>query len=154
MDFEIIKKEQLQICGLSVELINSQKENYRIIRKHWTRFNADLRNRKIVQGQNWEKFGVTIKKPDSYFYLTAIPHSNEIPGFESIELPAGDYACFQHIGSMELIKTSINTIYKQVVPVSDLKINPERTVIHYEYYNHRFHWNRNNSTIDIFLPLF
>lgn len=153
MDFEILSKDKIQVSGLSVELTSSQKENYRIIRKHWTRFNADLRNRKIVQGQNWEKFGVTFKKSGSYFYLTSIPNISELSGFESIELPSGNYARFQHVGNMEQIKTTINTIYRQVIPESDLKIDKNREVIHYEYYNHRFHWNRIDSIIEIFLPL-
>jgi len=153
IDTEILEKENFKVCGLSTELKKSQKENYVVIREHWKYFNKELQQRKITGGRNWIKYGITIKKGDIYFYMTAIPFSTDINEFETIEIQAGSFAKFQHIGSMDLIKNTVYDIYKKHIPKSKLIIDKKRTIIHYEYYDYRFKWNKNNSVFDIFVPI-
>ena len=85
--------------------------------------------------------------------MAAIPF---IPGhkkFQTLTLNKGNYARFLFVGNMELIKSTIRNIYKEILPNSDLEVDSERTLIHYEYYDYRFRWNNSNSEIDILIPV-
>jgi len=153
MDFEIVAMENFHVCGLSVRLSSSQNNNFTIIRNHWQRFNNELRSRRIAGRKNWKKFSITYQKDDGYFYMAAIPETPTQTGFEKLHISKGHFAQFQHTGSMELIKATIYNIYKEIIPNSDIIIDKERKVLHYEYYDHRFRWNSSNSIIDIFVPI-
>lgn len=154
MNFEIVTKKEMSVCGLRTELTTSQNENYRIIRNHWQKFNRKLQKNNILGGSNWKKFGITLKKDNKYEYLTAVPLDIGIDGFESLVIPEGQFACFQHLGRMDLIKNTVYNIYKKIIPESGLVIDKERELIHYEYYNHRFNWNRDDSIIGIYVPVY
>ena len=78
MEFEVISKEELLVGGLKTELTTSQKENFRIIRLHWQKFNKELRRKNNRGGRNWKKFGITFRTGNKYTYLTAIPLTSEI----------------------------------------------------------------------------
>tara|TARA_R110002049_G_scaffold113055_2_gene263100 strand:- start:797 stop:928 length:132 start_codon:yes stop_codon:yes gene_type:complete len=39
-------EQNINVCGLVTELTNSQAENFGIIQKHWSEFNAELKRRK------------------------------------------------------------------------------------------------------------
>ncbi len=153
MNFEIVTKKSFKVCGLEVELTTSQQENYRIIRKHWQNFNNELRLKKIKSGKNWQKFGITTKKNNQYSYLSAIPSNSDVLGFKTFNISQGKFACFCHIGSMELMKSTFHKIYKEVIPMSDIKIDEKRFFLHYEQYDYRFHWNKTDSVIEIFVPI-
>jgi predicted transcriptional regulator YdeE len=60
-------EENINVCGLVTELTNSQTENFGIIQNHWSKFNAELKRRKLNQnGGNWEKYGITFKTDKNY----------------------------------------------------------------------------------------
>jgi len=141
------------VIGLEVELTKSLNENHKIIANHWKRFNQELRIRQVKLADNWLKFGVTKKVDDQYFYLTAIPKKLEVAGFSEEALKDGEYMCFEHRGHMGLLKSTVNNIYKKVIPESDFNIDENRTVIHYEEYDHRFLWNKPSSLIRIYVPV-
>ena len=157
MNYKIIENQnKVLIHGLSVELTNSQKENFCIIRKHWQYFNQELQRRNLNNSDaNWKKYAITYKKENRYFYLTGILKKSEENGFESIEIDAGKFAKFEHKGNLEGLKDTISDIYKNIIPnsSSDLEIKKNRSFIHFEFYNHRFNWNNDNSIIDIFVPV-
>jgi predicted transcriptional regulator YdeE len=151
-------EQNINVCGLVTELTNSQTENFGIIQKHWSEFNAELKRRKLNQnGGNWTKYGITFKTDKKYFYLTAIPVTNfTIPdNFTYLEIPKGEYKIFTHQGKMENIKKTLFEIYKIVLPKSNLKTEDqtETGFIHFEKYDYRFKWNDPNSMIDIYLPI-
>jgi predicted transcriptional regulator YdeE len=148
----------IKTCGLVTELTNSQSDNFIIIQKHWKFFNEELQKYKLNQNRgNWEKFGITYKRGEKYFYLTAIPKLEQVfpDHFTFMEIPKGEYEIFTHKGKMENLKQTINTIYKISIPNSNLKIeDPKKTgFIHFEKYDYRFQWNKPTSIIDIYLPL-
>ena len=155
MEFKIVIKKNLEICGLQTELTTSQQENHKIITKHWQVFNNKLSSRKINSGENWKKFGITTKKNNRYFYLSAIsiPAKADISSFTVFNMAGGKFACFHHKGKLEFIKSTIHNIYKNIIPMSNLKIDKKRFLIHYEQYDNRFHWNKTDSVIDIFVPI-
>lgn len=153
MNYKIITTKTCKVIGLQVGLTRSQSENHRIIASHWKTFNRELRNQKIETGNNWLKFGITKKIGGEYFYLTAIPSAMEVAGFSDEELKGGDYICFEHRGNMGLLKTTVNDIYKKIIPQSDFEVDEFRATIHYEQYDHRFLWNKPSSLISIYVPV-
>lgn len=154
---KIIEKN-ISTFGLSTELTNSQTENFEIIKKHWKKFNTELKKYNLAQnGGNWEKYGITFKTGETYFYLTTIPENKMTfpEHFINKEIPKGEYEVFTHKGKMENIKLTINNIYKNIIPNSNLTIEhySKTGFIHFEKYNYRFSWDKPNSEIDIYLPI-
>ena len=121
MEFEIVPKNAIDVYGLQTELTTSQKQNYRIIREHWQNFNNELRIRKLNSDENWQKFGITTKVDGKYFYLSAIPAGMEISDFENFKITGGNFACFHHKGSLELIKSVCSLLYleRQSIEAND-----------------------------------
>jgi len=67
---------------------------------------------------------------------------------ESIIIPSGNYACFEHTGRLDEIRTTLEKSY------NTLKFHPEKQgIIHFEKYDKRFHWNRLDSVIEIWMFL-
>ena len=151
--YDIVTQEGFRVCELSVTLTRSQQENYRIIRRHWQGFNAALRRHNLQSGKDWRKYGMTLKFDERYRYLCAIPYRPGIEAFETREIDAGRFARFQHRGSMQAIAATVYEMYTQTIPESDLEIDLKRRLVHYELYDRRFHWNRSDSTIDIYVPI-
>lgn len=165
MDVKPVIVKGIKVSGLSVQLTRSQSQNHQIIAKHWQTFNHILKSKKLKLGRNWVKYGITQKVGDSYYYMTAIPSDigvggfdgfevdgGEIDGFETVILDTAEYCCFQHMGSMGLIKSTIYKIYKEIIPSLGIRLNENRGLIHYERYDYRFNWNKPNSIIDIYVP--
>jgi len=149
-------EKNINTFGLVVELTKSQSDNFRIIRNHWIIFNQQLKEYKLNQkNENWEKYGITLKFNEKYFYLASIElNDKESPShFTSYKIPKGDYKIFTHRGKMENIKDTIYKIYKIILPKSNLKIKNKTGFLHFEKYDFRFRWNSTDSIIDIYLPL-
>ena len=141
-----IIENNITTFGLQTELTKSQDENFIIIQNHWYRFNNELKKHNLSQnGVNWEKYGITYKKDERYFYLTTIQKV----------IPKGQYEVFTHKGEMKNIKTTVYDIYKNILPNSNLQIElaSKTGFIHFEKYDFRFQWNKPNSVIDIYIPL-
>ena len=87
------------------------------------------------------------------YYFCAIPHKNIIPdSFLYKEIPSYKYLVMEHIGAMDRIYETYGKIYKEVIP--DTPYVPIKDkVLHFERYDYRFHWNRNNSIIEIWIPI-
>jgi len=153
-----IIEQNINVCGLSIQLTKSQSENFKIIKNHWLKFNAELKRKKLNQNDsNWTKYGITFKSNDKYFYLTAIPVTNFIipHNFTQIEIQKGEYKIFTHKGKMENIKNTIFEIYNSMLPKLNLKIENQKKTgfINFEKYDYRYKWNKPNSIIDIYLPI-
>ncbi len=150
-------KRNIDTYGLVTELKKSQTENLDIIQKHWKNFNDQLRKHKLNQsGGNWEKYGITFKTDDKYYYLASIPLNNQAfpDHFTHLKIPKGDYKVFTHKGSMKNIKHTINEIYRIILPKSGFSIEDHSKTgfFHFEKYDFRFRWNNPDSIIDIYLP--
>lgn len=153
MKYEVVTRDSCSVLGLQVALTASQRENHKIIAEHWKRFNRELRIKNIKLGGNWLKYGITNKNNNKYTYLTAIPKVIDVVGFTEIKLGGGKYIQFEHRGNMGLLKSTIYSIYKEIIPESSFVIDPNRTMIHYEQYDNRFLWNKPNSLISIYVPI-
>jgi len=151
-------ENNLTTYGLQIELTKSQNENFIRIQNHWYRFNNELKKHHLNQnGANWEKYGITYKMDETYFYLTSIPAFGSVfpEHFIQKTIPKGHYEVFTHQGDMSTIKTTIHDIYKTILPNSNFQIEPSSKAgfIHFEKYDFRFQWNKPTSIIDIYLPL-
>ncbi len=149
----MLTRSEQKVFGLSVELSNSPIENYRRIKNHWVYFNQELKKQHYKQSGNWEKFGVTYKNNDKYYYLSSVPSTYQSVSFEQLVLSAGNYLVVQHRGSMDKIKDSIHNVYKRIVPENKISLDLTRTVMHFEHYDYRFQWNKGSSVIDIYIPV-
>lgn len=137
--------KNISTFGLLTTLTNSQSDNFEIIKKHWKKFDAELKKLNLNQNKrNWEKYGITFKTNETYYYLTAIPQNNlAFPKhFVNKEIPKGEYKVFTHKGKMENIKQTIHDIYRNILPDSNLTIEHKSKTgfIHFEKYDYRFHW--------------
>lgn len=153
MDYETVNIEPLICSGLATQLTTSQDRNFNIIIKHWQKFNRLLKINSVNQGKEWTKYGITRKVDGKYFYVTAVPFSDVVDDFVKITISGGSYCRFRHTGNMGLIKSTIQQIYKKILPASELTLNENRELIHYEQYDHRFNWNSPDSVIEIYVPL-
>ena len=153
MNYRIVTRKSCKVIGLQVELTTSQNENHRIIARHWKRFNRELRVRELRFDGNWLKYGITMKIKNQITYLTAVPKITDVVGFVEKELESGEYICFEHMGNMGLLKSTIHGIYKKIIPESNFELDESRTTIHFEQYDHRFLWNTPTSIIDIYVPI-
>ncbi len=149
------KLDSIKVCGLVVELTNSQTENNQIIQKHWVKFNNVLKMNNLTQSFNWVKYGITFKVEEKYFYMSAIPFVENADMLIPFEIPKSDYYKFTHQGNLALLKQTFWSIYKEKIPALKLiqNSNFRNGFIHFEKYDYRFKWNDSNSIIDIYLPV-
>jgi predicted transcriptional regulator YdeE len=153
MNPEVLTLRQISVCYYQTKLTSSHNKNFFIIRQHWKEFNTLLQINKVKLGPNWEKYAITQKDNDQYYYQCAFPTTTHIHQFEFMQIPAGNYVKFRHEGPMNTIRETINEIYKEVIPNSDLNIDRDRSLIHIEHYDSKFNWNRPDSIVEIYVPL-
>ncbi len=60
---------------------------------------------------------------------------------------------FNHKGSMSTIRKTINEIYSSAIPKSHFEINRNRSMIHFERYDSKFNWNRQDSVVELYVPI-
>ena len=153
MKHEILTRSQVSVCYFQTELTRSHNQNFSIIRRHWKEFNTLLHINKVKLGPSWEKYAITKKHNGHYYYQCAFPTKTHIRQFEFAIIPGGNYLKFNHIGSMNTIQRTINEIYKNVIPNSDFNIDINRSMIHFERYDSGFNWNRQDSLVELYVPL-
>ena len=156
MDYSVKYILEKKLYGVSVIITKSQSRNYSIINNFWREFNAKLKvsNLPNKNGGNWEKYGITYRNGDTYKYFCGIPVEDDYINtvYEIFEIVEGEYAVFQHKGTMYNLKDTINTIYKSIIPNNKLDLN-QKKYFHYELYNYQFKWNKNESIIEIYIPI-
>ena len=155
-EYTIASVKDKKLYGLSVILTKSQNSNYTIINNSWKEFNTKLRSSNLPKqvGGNWEKYGITYKTGDVYKYFCGIPVENEYVNndFEEHKVLDGYYMIFQHKGAMYNIKDTLFTIYKKIIPENKILLN-QSEYFHFELYNYKFKWNKNESIIEIYIPI-
>ncbi len=151
--YNIVDVKGTKVYGIPVELTNSNSQNYAIITNHWKKFNSLLAKHPKEHGGNWKKVALTYREDGRLFYMPAVFYSVDDVIFQTKTLPAGKFARFSHIGKVNHLSDTINRIYREEIPISPIEISKERSFIHFEYYDKRFHWSRPDSVIDIYIPV-
>ena len=149
MKYTIRELEAFSVIGQEVELTNYHKRNIQISTQFWRKFNADLKKSYLSQFENWIKYAFMIKRNGKLFYFCSIPKRNVIPdGFIYKDIQSYKYLAVEHIGSMDNLYETYRKIYQEILPNTDYTPLQEE-FLHFERYDYRFHWNRENSIIEI-----
>lgn len=151
--YSIHKCEALTLIGQSVKLTNQQGANLQITTQFWQRFNYNLKKGNLSQSGNWVKYAVMERKNNELFYYCAIPLQKDIPeGFSIKNIPPHQYLVVEHVGAMNKIYDTYTMIYHHLLP--ELGFKPlSDDFLHFEKYDYRFHWNKDNSIIEIWVPI-
>ena len=87
------------------------------------------------------------------YYFCSIPKRAITPeGFLYKEIPSYKYLVVEHIGAMDKIYETYGKIYEEIIP-STSYIPIKDIILHFEKYDYRFHWNSDNSVIEIWIPI-
>ena len=153
MDYRIDELEAISVIGQETRLTNYQCRNLDISIKFWKQFNAALKKAYLAQGGNWSKYAFMYKRDGIFYYYCAIPRRTTVPDdFMIKEIPPQKYLVVEHIGPMENIYNTYSNIYNVILP--ECKYVPDQTrFLHFERYDSRFQWNRNDSVIEIWVPV-
>ena len=141
------------MIGQEIELTNRKKENIKICVEFWREFNNNLKKAYLSQAGNWIKYAFMERREDKLFYYCAIPRKVVIPeGFISKEISSNKCLVVEHIGVMDRIYETYSKIYKEILPNAEY-IPLQENFLHFERYDTRFHWNRDSSVIEIWIPI-
>lgn len=153
MNYTLRKLETFLVIGQEVELTQNQRKNIEISTRFWQIFNKNLKKEQLSQSGNWLKYAFMERKNGQLFYFCAIPFQGEVPsGFSLKEIKAHRYLVVEHRGSMNRIYETYGKIYQNLLPYTNFQPLKE-DCIHFEKYDHRFHWNREDSIIEIWIPI-
>lgn len=153
MNYKFIELEELSVIGIKYELSKSLSNNIYLAQKYWCDFNKKLSNNKLYLGSNWTKFAFVEKVDNKIYYYVAIPKRDYIPtGFLKKIIQKNNYLMVEHIGNMNRMKDTIDYIYKEIIPKNGINIDNSQ-LIYFEKYDCKFHWNRQDSIIEIYIPI-
>ena len=153
MNYTIRELEPFSVIGQEIELSNRKKENIKICVEFWREFNNNLKKAYLSQAGNWIKYAFMERREDKLFYYCAIPRKVVIPeGFISKEISSNKCLVVEHIGVMDRIYETYSKIYKEILPNAEY-IPLQENFLHFERYDTRFHWNRDSSVIEIWIPI-
>lgn len=153
MEYTIRELESFSVIGQKVELTDFRSRNIQISTQFWRTFNTNLKRSYLFQNGNWIKYAFMEKTDGKLFYCCAIPERTVVPdGFFLKKIEANKYLVAEHVGSMDKIYDTYAKLYKEVLPDTEYMPSQEH-FLHFEKYDYRFHWNRANSIIEIWLPI-
>lgn len=153
MEYYIVELDEIELMGKKYRLYNSLEKNMHLAQKHWINFNNVLRKNKVYLGRNWLKYAFVIGKNNVLFYYIAIPKKDSVPkGFCQKTIPKSKYLMVEHTGSMNKLKNTVDCVYNDLILENDFQLKSE-SFYYFERYDYRFHWNRQDSVIEIYFPL-
>lgn len=153
MNYRIETKGAFSVIGQEIEMTSFQNKNVQISTQFWQEFNQNLKKAYLSQSGNWVKYAFMEKRGEKLFYLCAIPRRAVVPeNFICKEIMTQTYLVTEHIGSMVRIYDTYNEVYKKILPESGY-IPFKKDFLHFERYDERFHWNRTDSVIEIWIPV-
>ena len=53
---------------------------------------------------------------------------------------------------MNKLKDTINYVYKEIIPKNNILVE-NRQFVYFEKNDYKFHWNREDSVIEIYIPI-
>lgn len=62
------------------------------------------------------------------------------------------YLKVEHIGNMNKLKDTINYVYKEIIPKNNFLVE-SKPFVYFEKYDSKFYWNREDSVIEIYIPI-
>lgn len=154
MKYELRELPSFSVIGLEQELTEQKSTNLERCLSFWPRFNRQLKSNGLSQ-QNaaWTKFAFMKRQEGRLIYYCAVPFTSKVPAnFVLEEIPACKYLVVEHRGGMAHIYSTYADIYQGLIPKLGLSLE-QTNFLHFEKYNEKFHWNRESSVIEIWVPL-
>lgn len=153
MKYSIREKGTFSVIGQEVLLTSQRTKNIQISTQFWRTFNANLKKAYLSQSGNWLKYAIMERRDEKLFYFCAIPAKSIVPdGFTVKEIKAQRYLVVEHFGAMSKLYDTYEKIYRELL--SGIEFKPiSDNLIHFEQYDERFHWNQENSIIEIWVPI-
>lgn len=153
MNVSIKELHAFSVIGQEVELTDLKTANIQISTKFWRTFNRNLKTSHLSQSENWVKYAFMERRNGNLYYFCSIPKKATIPeGFLYKEIPVYKYLVVEHRGAMDTIYETYGKIYKEILPTTRYSPINDR-FLHFEKYDRRFHWNREDSIIEIWIPI-
>lgn len=152
MDYKILDLDEFEIMGIKYELSNSLIHNINLAKRHWMGFNNKLRRNKIYLGRNWCKYAFIIEEDSKLFYYISVPKKDYVPNDFTVKtIPGSKYLMVNHIGSMNKLKLTIDSVYAKIKE-DNIGLNDDN-FSYFEKYDYKFHWNKSDSIIGIYVPI-
>lgn len=88
-----------------------------------------------------------------FTYLAGVEYPEELPvpaGLESRNVPASDYAVFEHHGTLDNLQDTYAAIYGEWLPNSEYK---RKATDDFELYDNRFKYGFGDSVMEIWVPV-
>ena len=136
---EMINIKPGKLVGIHTSLFtifNAEKYDAALIPTAWQEFFQKAADSELTHGHTF--YGASIPSmsfdvPIDYFAGAIVDSDFEVPeGFESVDIPGGNYLCIKHSGPIANIAGSYAKAYMEVLPASG---NEMRLAPHLEIYN-------------------
>ena len=153
MIYSIQEHPAFSVIGQDTGMTKYQRENIQISKQFWKQFNANLKKVYLAQSGNWTKYAFMEKRDGILRYYCAIPKKAVIPeSFILKEVKSHRYLVVQHIGPIDKIYDTYKIAYQEILP-NNSYVPLQEDFLHFEKYDFRFHWNREDSIIEIWIPI-
>jgi predicted transcriptional regulator YdeE len=109
-------------------IFNAEKYDQRAIPNAWQEFFSKAKGTQLATSSVF--YGASIPSmaadvPMDYFAGSIVDLDTEVPaGFESVEIPAGDYLCYVHTGPISNLAGSYAKAYMETLPGSGREMRP------------------------------
>jgi AraC family transcriptional regulator len=149
-------KDAFRVVGISCQ--NTMKQNN--IPALWGQFNENVcgnvpgtDDMKAALGICYYIDHAEMNEDTPFTYLAGLEFPPELPtpdGLESREVPAADYAVFEHIGALDTLSDTYDAIYSTWLPNSEYQ---RRDSDDFELYDERFQYGAGESVMEIWVPI-
>ena len=153
---KIKHKDAFRVVGISC--LNTMKNNN--IAALWQDFNVRICPQMkeaipadAAYGICYYQDQVEMNEDTPFTYLAgySLPSDKDCPkGMESREIPAGDYAVFEHHGSLDTLEHTYSAIYRDWFPQSGYE---RKNADDFELYDQRFSFGEPDSVMEIWVPV-
>lgn len=149
-------KDAFRVVGISCQ--NTMKQND--IPALWNRFNTEIcgkvpgaENVKAALGICFYTDQAEMNEDTPFTYLAGLEYPIDLPipdGMESRDVPAADYAVFEHKGALDTLSDTYDAIYSTWFPNSEYKRSTSDDL---ELYDERFIYGAGESIMEIWVPV-
>ena len=136
---EVINIKSGKLVGIKTSIFtifNQEKYDPKAIPAAWQDFFARARGTELANTTTFYGASIpsmSLETPMDYFAGTLVPFDTEVPaGFESVEIPEGNYLTHIHVGPITNIASSYQKAYMESLPSSGKEMRPAP---HLEIYN-------------------
>ena len=153
----------MMVSGMEIVFEQKKFPRYQESRLLWQKFNQRLRQIPYrVQKKGWEKWGILYhqfdddkKKISKYLACVEVTNiNNELPSMVKLQIPSLKWQKHTHRGALVHLPTTLNRLMKdknQGKLLCEPTLSPSHPIFdHIEHYDHRFHWSKPSSEIDVY----